>query len=286
LAVIALAAGDVAVLGPALQVLGENEVVTRLLAATIAGAVAFAGWFVGQDLLRARFGDDHDTRHRPLGALALIAVAGVVAATIGLAVVRDAYLGAALASAGLAVPTWAVVLAQLPILLAAVLVGYLHANAFLDDVDHSWARACRAHRRVRRAHRRHARAIARHHAAWHERRSVIGAYLEVAAAHTHRARADARSWLADQGVVTLGDAALERVRGPAEPTWVERFRRLRAWTGDPADDTGEPIVAAQPPERMPSMFPASVPEHHHGPEPAPAPTSPADDGELTAPSDR
>jgi hypothetical protein len=147
----------------------------------------------------------------------------IIVAVVGATAVRQEFLDLTLDGLGLEVPAWAVAALQVPILGAALLAGYLHANPYLDDLEHWERKERRSERRLGRIRRKLAKAVVRHRRAFEGRRGYIEAQLRVVDAYRANAARRANTWLADNGVETLPSGHTMPTSGP-EPTWVNDLR--------------------------------------------------------------
>lgn len=240
-----LALADVVVLSSVFQVLGEGIWMTRLLAFVFAISLELLASFAGAELHRYQHTTGPVAAHRWFPRLVVAGIIVIVIGVLATTVIRQQFLQVTLTGLDLAIPSWAVAALQIPILAAALLIGYLHANAFLDDVEHWEGVERRAQRKVNRARRKLAGAVVDHRKAWEARRSYMEAQLRVIDAHRARATRVAQSWLADNGLEVI-EADFEHLTQHDDPAWVSDIRSDHRLTGNPDTEIPElPELPAQ-----------------------------------------
>jgi hypothetical protein len=250
IAMMVFVAAELVLNSSALQIIGENNVVLWILAFSLVFAMLFICHAIGEAMREA----EEDRRKRKRVWLWLLAVGVILAFLWAIGGIRVAFLEAGGIRTNL---LWALLL-QLPVILAAIVVAWMHANRYADELD-AHAKAVRqAHAALRALEVKQAKVQARHDAAVSGLASDARDYLQRAATVQEFTGHLLATWV-DSYAHTADDGRHPPLLEVRPPTWMIRWTEWLDSLNDPRrPQAAVPLPQAEPPTPGPTS-PAPTP---------------------------
>jgi hypothetical protein len=244
LAMTVFVAAELVLNSSALQIIGENNVVLWILAFSLVIAMLFICHAIGEAMREA----EEDRRKRKKVWLWLLAVGVILAFLWAIGGIRVAFLEAGGIRTNL---MWALLL-QLPVILAAILVAWMHANRYADELDAHAKTVRKARAALRALEVRQAKVQARHDAAVSGLASDARGYLQRAATVQEFTGHLLATW-GDSYAHTAHDGRHPPLLEVRQPRWMIRWTEWLDSLNDPRRPGATvPLPPAQPPTPGPT----------------------------------